>query len=74
MDTPHTERLTITVEEACRIIGIGRTAGYDAARRGELPGVLRIGRRFVVSRPALEKALGIEDARTQADTPVSEAA
>ena len=54
------ERLTLTVEEACRLLGVGRTVGYELARRGELPGVLRLGRRLVVSRPALERALGIE--------------
>jgi excisionase family DNA binding protein len=59
MHPTSTERLTLTVEEACRLLGVGRTVGYELARRGELPGVIRLGRRFVVSRPALEKALGI---------------
>jgi len=59
MKSDQTERLTLSVEEACRLLGIGRTAGYELARRGSLPGVLRLGRRFVVSRPALELALGM---------------
>lgn len=61
MQTQPTERLTYTVEEACDRLGIGRTLGYELARRGELPGVIRLGRRLLVSRPALEQAL---DART----------
>ena len=60
MQPTATERLTLTVEEACRLLGVGRTVGYELARRGELPGVLRLGRRLVVSRPALERALGVQ--------------
>jgi hypothetical protein len=30
-------RLTVSVEEAARLLGLGRTAAYEAARRGELP-------------------------------------
>ena len=60
MEAKQTEPLTITIEEACRLYGIGRTLGYDLARRGELPGVIRLGRRLLVSRPALEKALGLD--------------
>lgn len=63
-----TERLTVTVEEACRLLGVGRTLGYELARRGELPGAIRIGRRIVVSRPALERALGVEQARQAGGT------
>ena len=63
MEAKQTEPLTITIEEACRLYGIGRTLGYELARRGELPGVIRLGRRLLVSRPALEKALGLESER-----------
>lgn len=59
METQQNDRLTLTVEEACRLLGVGRTVGYELARRGELPGVIRLGRRLVVSRPALEQALGM---------------
>ena len=49
---------TISVVEASRILGIGRTLAYDLARRGELPGVLRLGsKRLRVSRSALESYL-----------------
>jgi excisionase family DNA binding protein len=52
-DTPR----TITVEEASRLLGIGRGHAYELARRGELPGVIRLGRRCVVSRAAIERVL-----------------
>lgn len=50
-------RATITVEQAARILGLGRTAAYDAARRGELP-TRRLGRRLIVPVPALLEWLG----------------
>lgn len=54
----HTQdRRTVTVEQAARQLGIGRGHAYELARRGELPGVIRLGRRFVVSRAALDRAL-----------------
>jgi excisionase family DNA binding protein len=55
----HIERQTLTVEEAARVLGIGRSAAYLAARRGDLP-VIRIGRRYVVPRLALERMLDRE--------------
>jgi excisionase family DNA binding protein len=45
-------RATITVSEAAKLLGIGRTAAYEAARRGELP-TRRLGRRLVVPVPWL---------------------
>ena len=47
----------VTVVEAGRLLGLGRTSAYRAARRGNLP-VVRIGRRrLAVPRPALEELL-----------------
>jgi excisionase family DNA binding protein len=45
-------RATITIEQTARLLGLGRTAAYDAARRGELP-TRRLGRRLLVPVPAL---------------------
>ena len=45
------ERATITVEEAASVLGIGRSAAYEAARRGRLP-TRRLGRRLPVPVPA----------------------
>jgi excisionase family DNA binding protein len=53
-------RATITVEEAAAILGIGRSAAYEAARRGQLP-TRRLGRRLLVPVPALLAWLGAED-------------
>jgi len=50
-------RQTLTVEEAGRLLGISRNSAYEAARRGELPAI-RIGKRLIVPRAALERLLG----------------
>jgi excisionase family DNA binding protein len=49
-------RLTWTVTEAARLLGISPTTAYEAARRGELP-VRVIGRRMLVPRVALLRLL-----------------
>jgi excisionase family DNA binding protein len=49
-------RATMTVEEAAAYLGIGRSAAYEAARSGDLP-VIRLGRRLLVPRAALERML-----------------
>lgn len=49
-------RATITVEEAAELLGIGRSAAYQAARRGQLP-TCRLGRRLFVPVPALLELL-----------------
>jgi excisionase family DNA binding protein len=53
------ERKTLTVEEAARLIGIGRSAAYTACRTGEIP-TIKIGRRLVVPVAALERMLAGE--------------
>lgn len=50
------ERLTLTIEETARLLGIGRQLAYDRVKVGEIP-VLKIGRRLLVPRIALEKML-----------------
>ena len=50
-------RATITIEQTAKLLGLGRTAAYDAARRGELP-TRRLGRRLLVPVPALLEWLG----------------
>ena len=57
------ERQTLTVEEAAEILGIGRNSAYEAIRRGEIP-ALRLGRRLVVPRRALERLLWDNDSGT----------
>ena len=50
--------LTVTVEEAARILGISRGAAYSHARDGSLP-VVRLGKRFLVPKAALDKMLQV---------------
>ena len=50
-------KATLTIEQTAQVLGLGRTAAYDAARRGELP-TRRLGRRLVVPVPALLQWLG----------------
>ena len=50
------DRLTLTVEEAAQLLGISRALGYELVARGELPSI-RLGRRIVVPRRALEVML-----------------
>lgn len=51
-------RLTLSVEEVAVLLGLGRTAAYEAARRGEIPS-RKLGRRVIVPVPALLKWLGV---------------
>jgi excisionase family DNA binding protein len=52
--------LALTVEEAGQLLGISRTLAYGLVARGELPAV-RLGRRIVVPRKALEELLAPPD-------------
>jgi len=51
--------LTVTVEEAGRIIGVSRGGAYEAVKRGEIP-VIRIGKKIRVPKAALERLLNVE--------------
>lgn len=49
------ERQTLTIREAAARLGISKNLAYALARRGELPGVIKLGeKRIVVSRVQLE--------------------
>lgn len=56
MVTMTEPRATLTVEEAAAILGIGRTLAFELARTGQLP-TIRLGRRILVPRVALERML-----------------
>lgn len=49
-------RLTLTVPEAARVLGIGRNACYERIHEGTLPAI-RLGRRLVVPKAGLERLL-----------------
>ncbi len=50
------EKRTYSIPEAAKVLGIGRTAAYEAARTGEIP-TIRIGKRILVPVAALERLL-----------------
>jgi excisionase family DNA binding protein len=53
------QRRTLTVEEAGRILGLGRSAAYAAVKRGEIPAIA-IGRKLLVPVDRLERMLAGE--------------
>ena len=57
---------TVTVEEAAKMLGVGRDVAYRLARQGEIAGVkvLRVGNRLVIPRRPLERVLSGEEARS----------
>lgn len=63
------DKLTMTVPEAARAIGVGTNTAYDMARTGEIiPGVpvIRAGRKVLVPRGLLLRALGSVEAEATA--------
>jgi excisionase family DNA binding protein len=52
-------KLILTIDEAADVLRISRQSAYEAARRGEIP-TIRLGRRILVPRRALEKLIGDE--------------
>jgi len=55
--TPESpKRLTVTVPEAAKLLGVGRNGAYEAIRRGEIPSI-KIGKRILVPVAARERML-----------------
>jgi excisionase family DNA binding protein len=50
------ERQTMSIEEAARLLGIGRNNAYLAARNGEIP-IIKIGKRILVLKAPLKRML-----------------
>jgi excisionase family DNA binding protein len=50
------QRATFTVKQSAKFIGVSDKSAYEAVRRGEIPSI-RIGRRILVPRQALEDML-----------------
>jgi len=55
-ETIVSERLTLTVDEAAHLLGIGRDLAYSLSRTGQLRTV-RLGRRILVPRDAIRELL-----------------
>lgn len=51
------EKLVLSVKSAGELLGVSKPHAYKLVRLGQMPGVIRLGRRLVVSRPALMKFL-----------------
>ena len=51
------ERLTVSVDFAATALGVSRVSLYNAINRGEFTAVIRIGRRILIPRAALERLL-----------------
>jgi excisionase family DNA binding protein len=54
---PGLPRQTFDVADAAAVTGLSRATIYRALKDGSLPAI-RLGRRVVVARPALERLLG----------------
>jgi excisionase family DNA binding protein len=50
------ECLTYSIPQAGRLLGFGRNASYEAARRGELP-TIRFGRKIRVPKAGVQRLL-----------------
>lgn len=44
------ERRTLDAREVCELSGLALSTVYERAREGQLPGVLKVGRRLLFSR------------------------
>jgi excisionase family DNA binding protein len=56
MEVLDTMPATITIDEAAAVLGVSRNSAYSAVARGEIPAI-RIGRRLLVPKAALERLL-----------------
>jgi excisionase family DNA binding protein len=59
------DKLTYEITEAAQLLGVGRNQAYEAAHRGELP-VIRIGKRYLIPKAALDRMLAGETPKPQA--------
>lgn len=57
MDNHTDHPLTLTVEQAAKLLGIGRSTAYELVHTGDIPS-LRLGRRIVVPVCQVEAMLG----------------
>lgn len=61
MNIENNERLTLTVKEVQKLLGLSRGLVYQAIQSGQIPSI-RIGRRVLIPRAALEHILAGTDA------------
>ncbi len=63
------EKLTLSVEEAGKLLGVSRQTAYNLIHRADFP-VLRIGKRVLIPRKQLEVWM---DRQVNGETPYEEA-
>jgi excisionase family DNA binding protein len=63
---PTTNPATMTVSQAATVLGISRSSAYECVRHGSIPSI-RLGRRIVIPRRALDELL----ASVQLDRPAT---
>jgi len=63
-------KLALSVEEAAKLIGLGRNSFYEAVRRGDIPSV-RVGGRILIPKKTLEAMFGVQRSDCEGDTIVS---
>jgi excisionase family DNA binding protein len=51
------DKKTVTVEQAAKVLGVGRSLAYKAVREGDIPSI-KIGRRLLIPKAALAELLG----------------
>ena len=54
-------KVLLSVREAARRLGISETTAYEWARRGDVPGLVRLGGRLYVRAAVLERFIAGED-------------
>lgn len=60
------ERLTLSVEEAGKVLGISRATAYSLANQGLLP-IIKLGKRILVSKAGLERMINDVKIKVQED-------
>jgi len=62
------DRLAISVKEAAAMLGVSKNLAYDLARRGKLPGAIRLGaKRVIISRAQFERFLEGDNGKEERD-------
>ena len=54
----RSKKIALSVEETANLLGISRNSAYEAVRQGQIPS-LKIGRRILIPRLALENLLSM---------------
>lgn len=65
-------RATLTVRETADLLGMGLNGTYTMVNSGDIPGLLKLGRKTLVKAPELLRWLG-DDPPAQNDAPGGEA-